>query len=97
MIAYCPCGRRTVPLPPPRLPGLDDALNRVYGLLVASCGHSGRATVDLEEVARELGMRALTVRIALAGLRLAGEIEAEHSPERFETVTITLPTPGAVP
>jgi hypothetical protein len=31
------------------------------------------------------------VRIALAGLRLTGEIEAEHSPERFETVTICLP------
>jgi hypothetical protein len=95
MIALCPSCARYVPIPPPRLPGLDDALLRVYGLLVASCGQSNRATVDLEEVARELGMRPLTVRIAIAGLRLSGEIEAEHAPERFERMTISLP--GALP
>lgn len=91
MIGYCPDCPILVTIPPPRLPGLEECLERVYRLLVASCGHSMRATVDLDEVARHLGMRPLTVRIALAGLRLTGEIEAQHDPERFERVTISLP------
>lgn len=87
---YCE-RRRTVPIPRPRLPRLDDAMSRLLTALRGASGDSMRAVVDLDEIARELGMKPLTLRIALVGLRVRGEIAVLHSPDRFERVTVSFP------
>lgn len=87
----CPCTVLYRSPPAERLPGLAEAEIALLEALIASCEPSGRATVDLAEIALRLRLRDLTWRIALLGLRLAGRVHVEHSKERFETATITLP------
>lgn len=87
----CACRVLYGPGPEERLCGLADAENRLLAVLVAACEPSGTATVDLTEIALKLRLRDLTWRIALLGLRVAGRLRVEHSPERFEMATITLP------
>lgn len=87
----CACTVLSRTPPAERLPGLDDPIERLYAVLAASCEPSGRATVDLAEIALSLRLRDLTWRIALLSLRLAGRVHVEHSKERFETATIMLP------
>jgi hypothetical protein len=77
-----------------RLHGVAAAETSLLEALTAACGPSRRATVDLAQIAGRLGLRDLTWRIALLGLRVRGEVEVSHSPERFETATITLPPGG---
>jgi hypothetical protein len=91
MSRTCACRVLYGPVPGEQLHGLADAEERFLEALVAACEPSGRAIVDLAEIAREIGLRDLTWRIALISLRLRGEVSVIHSPERFETATVVLP------
>lgn len=68
----------------------SEAQAKLLEALMAFCEPSGRATVDLAEIALRLRLRDLTWRIALLGLRLAGRVHVEHDAARFETATVTL-------
>lgn len=73
------------------LPGLDEAAARLHWALVLLCGPSRRAVVDLAQIGRDLRLRPLTRDMALLVLRTLNLVAVRHSPDRFETATITLP------
>lgn len=81
--------------PAERLPGLAEAQTLVLQALTTSCEPSGRATVDLREIAMRMRMRDLTFRIALLGLRLARRVGVEQI--AGERATITLPEVEVTP
>ena len=87
------CVAPHAPPEPEWLPGLQDATDALYGALVAATGHSDRASVDLDAIGRELGLRPLTWRVALCVLRERGLIVCRHEPDAFHLAEILLP-PG---
>lgn len=79
------------------LPIPEEDVRRVYGALAAVCGRSGRGVTDLRWVGKSLGLRPISLRLALAEARVRGWIHVEHDPANFERVTVYLPLSELLP
>ena len=62
--------------------------DRVYGLLAAVCGPSGRCDADLVQIARLLRIRPVSLRIALLALRVRRRVRVDR--KRGEMVSVVL-------
>ncbi len=87
MTPRCPSRRLTLAN---RLPSLEGDANRLYGLLTALSWPSRQCEVDLYTIGSLLGLRPISVRLALLALRMSGRIAVRRRRGRRERWVVTL-------
>ena len=79
-----------------RLPIRPSDPKRVIRLLRAIAGPSGRCETDVGEVARLLGLRPLSVMIALLSLSAERRIDLLYAPESSGRFAVTIAREGVL-